>query len=362
MLVLAALLSGSGVAAQATGAQQTSPAARPAQAGVQPQKPALDATEEYNRRLEQMRRTLAAAGESGPAGEYRIGPEDLLEITIFEAPEMNRALRVSAGGEISLLLLGAVRAAGLTPRELETVLAELLRRSYMKDPHVGVFVKELQSRAVSVFGAVFKPGVFQVRGTKTVVEMLSLAEGLAADAGDTVLVMRGAGLPGGGSGAAPAAPEASGEKPAAGAETLEINLKSLLESGDARFNVAVYPGDIVKVTRAGVVYVVGEVRRPGGFTLKSNENITVLQALALAEGLTRTSAKSQARIIRTDEATGKRVELPVDLARVLAGKAEDLRLRPRDIVFVPNSAARSALQRGSEAALSIVTGIVIWRR
>jgi polysaccharide export outer membrane protein len=104
------------------------------------------------------------------------------------------------------------------------------------------------------------------------------------------------------------------------------------------------------------------VKRPGGFALKSNENISVLQALALAEGLTRTSAKSHARIIRTDEASGKRSEMPVDLGRVLAGKAEDPQLRPRDIVFVPNSAARSALARGSEAALSIVTGVVIWRR
>jgi polysaccharide export outer membrane protein len=251
---------------------------------------------------------------------------------------MNRALRVAANGEITLPLLGAVRAAGLTPRELESVLAELLRRTYMKDPHVGVFVKELQSHPVSVFGAVFKPGVFQVRGTKTVVEMLSLAEGLATDAGDTVLVMRGAGFPA----ASGTAPEASGEKTDAKAETLEINLKSLLESGDPRYNATVYPGDIVKVTRAGVVYVVGEVRRPGGFTLKSNENITVLQALALAEGL--------------------RAELPIDLGRVLAGKAEDMRLRPRDILFVPNSAARSALARGSEAVLSIVTGVVIWRR
>jgi polysaccharide export outer membrane protein len=348
MLLLAALLSGGGIAGQTSTAQSAAPA----------QRPALETTEEYNQRLAQMKRMLAASGESGLPSEYRIGPEDLLEITIFEAPEMNRALRVAASGEISLPLLGTVRAAGLTPRELESVLAELLRRTYMKDPHVGVFVKELQSHPVSVFGAVFKPGVFQVRGTKTVVEMLSLAEGLASDAGDTVLVMRGAGFPS----ASGTAPETSGEKRDAKAETLEINLKSLLESGDPRYNATVYPGDIVKVTRAGVVYVVGEVRRPGGFTLKSNENITVLQALALAEGLTRTSAKSHARIIRTDEASGQRAELPIDLGRVLAGKAEDMQLRPRDILFVPNSAARSALARGSEAVLSIVTGVVIWRR
>jgi polysaccharide export outer membrane protein len=334
---------------------QEKPAGLPSAAT--PQKPALETMEDYNRRLEQMRRMLEASASSSGPGEFRIGPEDLLDITVFEAPEMNRSLRVSASGEISLPLLGAVRAAGLTPRELESVLAELLRRSFMKDPHVGVFVKEIESRPVSVFGAVFKPGVFQIRGTKTLVEVLSMAEGLAADAGDSVIVMRGAGFPArGGDIDAEKKPE---EKRG---ETAEINLKSLLESDDPRFNVAVYPGDIVKVTRAGIVYVVGEVKRPGGFTLKSNENITVLQALALAEGLTRTSAKANARIIRTEEATGKRVELPVNLGRVLAGKAEDPLLRPRDIVFVPNSAARGALYRGSEAALSILTGVVIWRR
>jgi polysaccharide export outer membrane protein len=149
---------------------------------------------------------------------------------------------------------------------------------------------------------------------------------------------------------------------AVSAEAVEINLKDLLESGDPSFNVPVFPGDIVKVNRAGIVYVVGEVQKPGGFVLKSNENISVLQALALAEGLTRTSAKSHARIIRTEESSGQRTEIPIDLGKILAGKSEDPMLQPKDIVFVPNSAARSALYRSAEAAISIVTGVVIWRR
>ena len=132
--------------------------------------------------------------------ESRIGPGDLLEISVFEAPEMNRTLRVSANGEISMELLGAVKASGLTPSELESVLREQLRRTYMKDPHVGVFVRELESHPVSVIGAVKKPGVFQIRGTKTVIELLSMAEGPADDAGDTVLIMRGAAFPGPGIG------------------------------------------------------------------------------------------------------------------------------------------------------------------
>ncbi len=334
-------------------------------------------TQEYNQRLEQLRRMREPQATDLRPGEYRIGPEDLLDITVFEAPELNRAQRVSAGGEISLPLLGGVHAGGLTPRELESVLEELLRRTFLKDPHVGVFVHEMQSHAVSVFGAVKKPGVFQVRGPKTVVELLSMAEGLAEDAGDTVLVLRGAGLRGlansTGEAAAPPDAPATGEtsagettsaEPATPAESAatEINLKQLLESGDPRWNVPVLPGDVVKVTRAGIVYVVGEVKKPGGFLLKSNENISVLQALALAEGLTRTSAKGQARIIRTEERTGRRIEIALDLGKILSGKAEDPILRPKDIVFVPNSAARSGFYRGAEAAITTLTGILVFRR
>jgi len=151
-------------------------------------------------------------------------------------------------------------------------------------------------------------------------------------------------------------------KKPAGKETVEVNLKNLLESGDSRFNVPVYPGDIVKVARAGIVYVVGEVKKPGGFLLKTNENISVLQAIALGEGLTHTAAQGHARIIRTDDQTGQRTEIPIDLGKILAGKAPDRLLQPRDIVFVPNSAARSGLYRGSEAALSIISGVIIFRR
>ncbi|MFQ5777053.1 MAG: polysaccharide biosynthesis/export family protein [Terriglobia bacterium] len=312
--------------------------------------------------------------------EYRIGPGDLVDVTVFEAPELNRSSRVSAGGRVSLPLLGAVQAAGLTPRELEVALQDLLRRSYMKAPHVGVFVREMQSHPVSVFGAVERPGVFQIRGAKTLLEMLSLAEGLAEDAGDTVIVMRGAGFrsnseecgvnPAGALPGFPADPEigAVGGRQAQSihcddrGEAVEITLKDLLESADPQFNVPVYPGDIVKVTRAGVVYVVGEVRRPGGFLLSSNENISVLQALARAEGLTRTAARSRSRIIRTDKDTGVRAEIPLDLDEILAGRAPDPLLRPKDIVFVPNSAARSAILRGLEVTLQTISGVLIFRR
>jgi polysaccharide export outer membrane protein len=334
-----------------------------------------ETTEEYNRRLQELLR-FSGNGANSSTDDYRIGAEDLLEISVFEAPELDRTVRVSANGQISLPLLGSSQAAGLTSRELEVVIQELLRRSYMKDPHVGVFVKDMQSHPVSVFGAVKRPGVFQIRGSKRLIEVLSMTEGLSDDAGDTVVVTRQIQpvattdqVVDGGSADAPALQEKADNGAAArtmvagsSGETLNINLKDLLNSSDSRSNVLIYPGDVIKVARAGVVYVVGEVRKPGGFMLKTNENISVLQALALAEGLTRTSAKGHVRIIRTDGTTGARTETPINLDKILAGKLPDPILLPKDIVFVPNSTGRSVLYRGAEAALGIGTGLAIYRR
>lgn len=334
--------------------------------------PAEQTTEDYNRRLEQLRRSLPA----GQAADYRVGAQDLLEIKVFEAPDLNRSLRVSARGQISLPLLGSVQAAGLTAQELEALLEYKLHK-YMKEPHVDVLVSSVESHPISVVGAVKKPGVFQVRGPKTVLEMLSVAEGLADDAGDDVLVMRGASWqlidslgnqevtnshPTSGEAApAPNIREGNDQPKGNEKETVRVNLKNLLETGDTHFNVPVYPGDIVEVPRSGVVYVVGEVKKPGGFVLKSNEEMTVLKAMALAEGLTLTAVKNQARIIRTDAGSGKKEEISVDLGKILDGKQPDPALQAADIVFVPNSTGKYAVFRGSEAAISAITSLLVFR-
>ncbi|HKV05084.1 MAG TPA: polysaccharide biosynthesis/export family protein [Candidatus Acidoferrales bacterium] len=380
---------------------QIAPSSQPAVASSQPYQ---RTTDDYNRRLADLDRKWSqqelGVSTGNDLSDYRIGPDDLLDISVLEAPEFNRSPRVSAGGEISIALIGTLRAAGLTTRELEIVIEELLRQHYIKDPHVSVQVKEMQSHPVAVFGAVKKPGVFQLRGPKTVVEMLSMAEGLDVDAGDTVLVEH-RGEPAASTAAAtpdptdpraipavapadppanfvkgaesavapvasPAAASLSGTSaaatPTSSANTVVIDLKKLLSTGDARLNVLVYPGDVVKVPRADLVYVVGEVAKPGGFELKSNENVSVLQAIALAQGLTHTSASGHSRIIRTNPVTGARQEIPIDLNKILAGKIADPILEPRDILFVPNSASRLAIYRGVEAAVTIGSGVAIYRR
>jgi polysaccharide export outer membrane protein len=342
--------------------------------------PNLESTEDWNQHLRERFASLDAMPTYNPQ-EYLIGSEDVLDINVFEAPEMNRDVRVSASGEISLPLLGAVAAGGFTPRELETSLEELLHQKYMKDPHVSVFVRDMQSHPVSVMGAVRKPGIFQIRGDKTLLEILSLAEGLADDAGEDVIILRRAGQKNGPElfsanvsdlaesssvmrvqefgepRATDTGPDKAGAVPQ---EVVRVNLKDLLDSTDPRHNPAVYPGDIVKVSRAGIVYVVGAVGRPGGFAMKTNEKISVLQAIALSEGLTRTAAKGGARIIRTNEQSGARTETPIDLGKILSGKSADPMLGARDIVFVPDSATKTAFTRGVEVATQTLTGLLVF--
>lgn len=353
--------------------QQEAAWARPVAADDPSKSPrSLQTSEQWNERLKELLDTNSVTPVAGPQ-DYRIGFDDVLDISVFEAQELNREVRVSSAGEISLPLLESVHVAGLTPRELELVLEELLRRTYMKDPHVSVFVREMQSHPVSVLGAVRKPGVFQVRGSKTLLEILSLAEGLTDDAGETAIIMRGAGLRNNvnwDAGMATFANENTSEEnttapdPAKNGFSTEnivrVNLKDLLDSSDAHQNPIVNPGDIVKVLPAGIVYVVGEVQRPGGFVMKSNEKISVVQAIALSGGLTRTASGAGARIIRTDVQNGKREETPIDLAKILSGKAPDPMLEARDIVFVPNSAAKTTFSRGMEAAAQTLTGLLIF--
>ena len=351
--------------AAATLAQERAPADIPGAQTSTGAAPLADSTLDYNQRLEKLRQQFSEQPRDRQAGDYRIGPQDLLEINIFEAPELNRNVRVSENGEVSLPLLGGIHVVELTARELENTLAARLRE-FLKDPHVSVMVREIESHPISVIGEVNKPGVFQVRGSKTLLEMLSMAQGLAPEAGDEVLVMRSAGFHSDATANDPAAraPASDGAKSASedqkNLDTVAVNLRHLLNSRDPKFNVPVYAGDIVKVTRAGIVYVVGAVKKPGGFTVKGSEQMSLLKAIALAEGLSSTSSKARTRVIRTEEASGKRTEIPVDIGKILEGKSPDMNLQAADIVFIPNSAGKTALYKGTEAIVATASGLVIF--
>ena len=339
-------------------------------------------TQDYNNRLVQLAKETKAPELSSSARDYQIGPEDLLEISVLEAPDLNRTVRVSDDGAISLALLGSIQVAGRSTRQLQAVLEDRLRQTYMKDPQVSVFVQEMRSHPVSVFGAVEKPGVYQIRYAKTLVEVLSMAQGLANDAGDTVIVVRHAADPGDlavtallvsrstavtdspSEAAVPTPSTASrATEDAAGIEGITINLKDLLDSSDPHSNVLVYPGDMVKVARAGIVYVMGQVHKPGGFLLKTNENISVLQAIALAEGMTSNAKGKEARIFLAGT-NGSPKEVPINLDKILAGKAPSPLLKPDDVLFVPNSGGKEALhvlEQSTAGMVGAVGGAAIYR-
>ena len=287
---------------------------------------------------------------------YIIGPEDVLEIDVFNVPELHKTVRVSNDGTIALALLGHVAAAGFTTDQLRAELEKKYGGTYLQEPQVSVYVTEFHAQPVSVIGAVERPGLYQLTGPRSLIEVLSMAGGLAkrnsAPAGKVLYVTRKAGF-----GDLSVAEGMQLVAP----DRLEINISGLLYSHEDALNIEIEPRDTISVTKADVVYVVGDVRKPGGFVVEDRENLTVLQALAMAEGALSTAAKGRARIIRK-AADGSRTEIPLNLDKILAGKSQDEVMAANDILFVPNSAAKSGVKRGVDAAIGTISGLLIYGR
>ena len=261
---------------------------------------------------------LAAGQRSGRPSDYRIGPDDLLEVTLFDIEGKNGdprqvVARVSQSGSITLPLVGPVAVGGETPVGAEAILRERYRR-FIHDPQITVFVKEYRSYRVSVVGYVEKPGVFEVSGDRTLLEVLAMAGGLNEKAGKTLQISR---------------------RRDDRLETLLIDLDQLSQEGDMRLNLTMLPGDVVNVPKAGVVYIQGSVKKPGAYRLR--DALTVTQAIGAAGGPDEKLARNGGiRLFRRAEG-GERVEIPIDIAAINGGKAEDLRLVENDIVVVPMS-------------------------
>jgi len=279
-----------------------------------------------------------------------------LDVDVFNVPELTKTVRVANDGTLSLALLGRVRVAGMTAEQLRKELERRWGQTYLQNPQVTVFVREFHAQPVSVIGAVERPGVYELKASRTLIEILSMAGGLARTgtaAGRTLLVTRRAGF-----GVELQPVEGMS---VLGVDRIEINLQRLLYSREEGLNIEIKPFDTISVSRADIGYVVGDVRRPGGFVLADRENLTVLQALALAEGLNGTASKRQARIIRRGS-SGSRTEIPVNLIKILNGKSEDVELAANDILFVPSSTGKAAAKRGAEVVLGTISGILIYRR
>jgi polysaccharide export outer membrane protein len=331
------------------GAANTLRAQKPEAVPIDPQPPRTDLlpTNIQPSRFD-LRRTPNPAAQTA-SQEFIVSPDDELSVDVLDVAELSKTYRVSPTGVINMPLLSKpVTAAGLTLQQLGDAIAEQLQAAGMvAHPHVTIQVAQSRLHAVAIAGAVRKPQMYQIYGKTTVLDALAQAEGLADEAGMTAIITRGDI----GNRVSDSDPmqEAKAGTAASHSGTISVDLKRLLEDGDASQNYDLYPGDRISVQRAGIVYVVGAVKRPGGFVLKDDrQQMTILKALALSEFTTSTAAAKRTVIVR--KAAGGNQEIPVDLAKILEGRDKDRVLLAGDILFIPESAARRAVNRAGEAA------------
>jgi polysaccharide export outer membrane protein len=251
-------------------------------------------------------------------------------------------------------MAGRMNVAGLSIDQFRESLSRRLSK-YITAPQITINVLEYRSQPVSVLGQVNNPGVHQLQGPKHLVDVISSAGGLKPDAGPRLTITRQAErgplpLPG-------AHPDSSGQFLIA-----DVSLDDITSGKNAAQNIEVRPDDVISVPRADMVYVVGEVRKAGGFSLNASDSISLIRALSLAEGMSSGASPKKARIMRAS--SGKlsdATEVPVDLQQILAGKAPDQYLHPNDVLFIPNNIPASAMKRAAEAAVQIATGVIIFR-
>lgn len=278
-----------------------------------------------------------AARGTDPAPELLMGAGDLLTVSLYGVPDFSTETRVDSRGEISLPMLGPVAVGGLSVEQAEKqIQRELVQKRLFNDPHVAVFVREYATEGISVMGEVQKPGIYQMLGSRRLYDAISAAGGTTPKAGTYAVITH----------------RNDPEHPA------RVTISNGPPDSMAN-NVPVVPGDTIVVSKAGIVYVVGDVHMPGGFVMENDKNVTVLQAIALAQGLNPNAALDSAKLIRkTPQGT---TDIPLPLKKILASKSPDLQLKSEDIVFVPNSAGKTAAKHGAESILQMATGIAIWR-
>ncbi len=277
----------------------------------------------------------ASAGfGSGAAGP--IGAGDLVEMSVFDTPELSGKLRVNNSGDIILPLVGSIHVAGLTADAMQSLIRKkFIDGKYVKDPQVTVFVTEYATQGVSVLGEVKTPGIYPAFGTHNLVDYISLAGGLTPLAGSNITITHVS---------HPDDPE-------------HVKISSSAASRPLN-NPEIVPGDSIFVEKTGLIYVIGDVVRPGGFPMDHDDHLTILQAIALAQGTTYTSKQGSTIIIRTTPKGHE--EIPVDLKKILEAKALDQLLQDNDILYVPQSGTKVAL-KSVGTLLPIAANATIYR-
>jgi polysaccharide biosynthesis/export protein len=284
---------------------------------------------------------------------YLLGPEDLLTVRVFAADDIpDKPVQIDNDGTLTLPMIGPVHAAGLTVGQLQANLVTAYKK-YFKDPQVSVQVNEFHSQPVSVAGNVTTPGVVQLRGNRNLMEVISMAGGLRPDAGDVVQITRN--LSEGPIPVADAFTDPTGKYSIA-----RIDIRAVMNGKDPQGNITIKPHDVVTVPRARMIYVLGNVTKPGGFVLTDDESMSVSKALALAGGWDKTAKLSDARVLRASGGA-EREQIPANVSKIMHNKAPDIQMRPDDILFIPNSTGKMAGALGLSTAIGLGTGLAIWR-
>jgi polysaccharide export outer membrane protein len=266
----------------------------------------------------------------------KLGIGDLIEISVFGVPDLSSKARISGSGDVYLPLIDYVHVAELTVDEAQELIQKRLEDGgFVRGPHVSIFVNESASQAITMVGEVNRPGAYPAIGERRLFDLISASGGLSEKAG-RIITIEHHGDPG---------------------KKVELQLSSNNLAEDTQDNVDIYPGDLIIVSRSGIVYVVGDVLRPSGFLVSEDTALTVLKALALAGGGTKTSALNRTRILR--QTPNGLQEIPIRLKKILYAKAPDVALMKGDILFVPGSGAKAAAYRTVDAAVSLSTTLAV---
>jgi polysaccharide biosynthesis/export protein len=276
-----------------------------------------------------------------------VGPDDLLAISVYDSPELTRTVRVDADGDIRLpMLKDPIQVQGMVPSQLESAIAKSLTRGkVLVDPIVTVTIVEYQSRPVNVVGAVKNPLVFQATRPIPLLDAIARAGGLREDAGSDIVVSRQVVREG---------------KPVRTTETIPV--RKLIDHADPSLNVMLHGGEEVLVPEAAKIYVVGNVKKPGAYPIKTDEETTILQLLALSEGLAPYSAKV-AYVYRRAPG-GAKTEVPIELAKIMKRKSPDVPLEANDILYIPDNKGQrltaQTIDRLAGLGTATATDLIIW--
>jgi polysaccharide export outer membrane protein len=270
------------------------------------------------------------------ARDYQIGPLDVLSISVYGMRDMDKDVRVSGSGSVEFAPIGQVTAAGLSEKELSIAIEERLKKGFLNNPRVSVFVKEYASQPVSIVGAVRSPGSYQIMGEKTLIDMLAKAGDRTESAGSTIQVLRGD-------------------------KTIVVNSIDLFQKGNSTLDIPIRSGDKINVLYAQFITVVGEVNTQGQFPLKYGHDVSVLDAWALAGGGNPNAKRKETVILREHE-NGKVEEIAVDMDKLLARQIQDVTMQPGDVLYVPASKVRTGVRRVMDSLISVGVGRAIYIR